>query len=287
MPSVDPTLRLVQCAAHHRDWTSEPSWSILRPALTTTLLVDQPRFLSLTLTPADPAASLLLEKRLLPRFTNPELSSDGDEGSLLLGSKQDVLVPITLDLRELPLEATGIVCGVAGRLAAADSGREANGAGATPPNGSKRPSFDSTSNQGASHSSPGASTAGNTHSIPLPISSPHHRRQQHEQQQQRHQHHHHHHHHHHHRHHHSPSFSSTSSISESRSSALAIPTGQLQHQLVPDRPRDDGPGPIEISFLSTARAGTVLVGERELQRAVDALEAERRQPDESIMANQS
>lgn len=28
-----------------------------------------------------------------------------------------MLVPITLDLRELPLEASGIVCGVAGRLA--------------------------------------------------------------------------------------------------------------------------------------------------------------------------
>lgn len=280
MPSVDPTLQLVQCAAHHRDWTSEPSWSILRPALTTTLLVDQPRFLSLTLTPADPAASLLLEKRLLPRFTNPELSSDGDEGSLLLGSKQDVLVPITLDLRELPLEATGIVCGVAGRLAAADSGREANEAGTTSPNGSKRSSFDSSSNQDASQSSPGASVTENRHSSPLPISSPHHRRHQHEQQQRHHQHHHH-------RHHHSHSFSSASSVSEPRSSALPTPTGQLQHQLVPDRPRNDEPGPIEISFLSTARAGTVLVGERELQRAVDALEAERRQPDESILANQS
>lgn len=35
--------------------------------------------------------------------------------------------------------------------------------------------------------------------------------------------------------------------------------------------------PVEISFLSTARAGTILVGEYELTRAVDALEAESRE----------
>ena len=33
-----------------------------------------------------------------------------------MGSKDEFLVPITLDLGELPFEATGIVCGVAGRL---------------------------------------------------------------------------------------------------------------------------------------------------------------------------
>lgn len=31
-------------------------------------------------------------------------------------SKDEHLVPITLDLRDLPAESTGIVCGVAGRL---------------------------------------------------------------------------------------------------------------------------------------------------------------------------
>lgn len=39
---------------------------------------------------------------------------------MLLGSKHDYLVPITLDLTKLPFEATGIVCGVAGRLVAGD-----------------------------------------------------------------------------------------------------------------------------------------------------------------------
>ena len=65
------------------------------------------KFLSLTITSGEPI-SVLLEHRLLDRL-----------GGSLLGAKEedDALVPITLDLRELPLEATGIVCGVAGRLA--------------------------------------------------------------------------------------------------------------------------------------------------------------------------
>lgn len=34
---------------------------------------------------------------------------------------------------------------------------------------------------------------------------------------------------------------------------------------------------VEISFLSTARAGTIIVGEDELRRAIGALEEERMQ----------
>ena len=41
---------------------------------------------------------------------------------MLLGSKDDFLVPVTLDLGELPFEATGIVCGVAGKLCGGDLG---------------------------------------------------------------------------------------------------------------------------------------------------------------------
>lgn len=65
------------------------------------------KFLSLTITSGEPI-SVLLEHRLLSRL-----------GEFLLGAKSedDALIPITLDLRDLPLEATGIVCGVAGRLA--------------------------------------------------------------------------------------------------------------------------------------------------------------------------
>lgn len=44
-PSVDNSLRLVQCAAHHEYHSQESSMSILRDALTTVLLVDEPRFL--------------------------------------------------------------------------------------------------------------------------------------------------------------------------------------------------------------------------------------------------
>lgn len=68
-------------------------------------LANKARFLSLTLTDTEPA-SLLLERRLVAEF--------GAE--VLLGGKEDILIPITLDLRELPLEATGIVCGVASKL---------------------------------------------------------------------------------------------------------------------------------------------------------------------------
>lgn len=57
----------------------------------------------------DEPASLLLERGCVGNF-----------GEVLLGSKDDFLVPITLDLGELRFEATGIVCGVAGKLCGGD-----------------------------------------------------------------------------------------------------------------------------------------------------------------------
>lgn len=78
----------------------------LQNGLTKSLLY-QPRFLSLTLTESDPA-SLLLEKGLVSNF---------DVDNVLLCNRDDLLVPVMLDLTPLPLEATGIVCGVADRLA--------------------------------------------------------------------------------------------------------------------------------------------------------------------------
>ncbi|KAL1970761.1 hypothetical protein VTN77DRAFT_2595 [Rasamsonia byssochlamydoides] len=258
VPCVDKSLRLVQCAAHHRDRCDVTSSSILRPALTTALLVDRPRFLSLTLTPADPAASILLEKRLLPRFsTDPALGAAADEeSSLLLGSKEDILVPIMLDLRDLPLEATGIVCGVAGRLAAATHSREDNlnnilSGFPSPIHESKRFSFDSAADM--SHLSSSVS------SLAVSMSS---------------------------------ESSSSSSSKEDFHAAAPIPVpgtddtvddtantlshSQSLHHLEPEP--NWYPDAVEISFLSTARAGTVLVGERELDRAVEALEAESREP---------
>lgn len=97
----------------------------------TKCLIHQPKFLSLTLTEGEPA-SLLLEKRLLSNFGSH---------NALLGSTEDYLIPITLDLEPLPLEATGIVCGVAGKLVRGAGGR-------FPDNGTIEMSYLSTTRSG-------------------------------------------------------------------------------------------------------------------------------------------
>lgn len=178
----------------------------------------------MTLTSADPAASILLEKRLLPRFSVDSIFDlgPGEESSLLLGSKEDILVPIMLDLRDLPLEATGIVCGVAGRLAEATYNDMHSGSGAMPINGARHPSFDSEANP-----------------------------------------------------------SSLSVVSSYSTSEIQAPKNGLPkslHNLEPDP--DTYADAVEIRFLSTARAGTVIVEERELDRAVEALYAESRELDD-------
>lgn len=66
--------------------------------------------MSITLTDAE-AASILLEIEQLGYFDI--------EHDLLHGNRKNQLIPITLDLRGLPVESTGIVCGVAGRLVGA------------------------------------------------------------------------------------------------------------------------------------------------------------------------
>ncbi|KAF2646883.1 hypothetical protein P280DRAFT_20770 [Massarina eburnea CBS 473.64] len=123
-PSVDSDLRLVQCAGR-KDSTDNMHQSGNRRSVTSTaedalhlglvkclISLPHPKFLSLTLTDTEPA-SLLLDHTLLPNFTQ----------DILLGSKDDYLIPIMLDLRELPMESTGIICGVAGRLVGATSGQ--------------------------------------------------------------------------------------------------------------------------------------------------------------------
>lgn len=124
VPTVDPDLRLVQCAGR-RDSTNGMQQNGNRNSMTSAaddalhlglvkclIASPHPRFLSLTLTDTEPA-SLLLDHTLIPNFP----------ADILLGSKDDFLIPITLDLRELPMESTGIVCGVAGRLVGGTSGR--------------------------------------------------------------------------------------------------------------------------------------------------------------------
>lgn len=106
VPKVETDIRLVQCAGRRDDPNSFVTDEMGLQLGLTKCLIHQPKFLSLTLTEDEPA-SLLLEKRLLSNFGSH---------NALLGSKEDYLIPITLNLESLPLEATGIVCGVAGRL---------------------------------------------------------------------------------------------------------------------------------------------------------------------------
>ncbi|KAF1994846.1 hypothetical protein P154DRAFT_446759 [Amniculicola lignicola CBS 123094] len=126
-PTVDPVLRLIQCAGR-RDSTNGMNQNRNRNSMTSAaddalhlglvkclIAPPYPRFLSLTLTDTEPA-SLLLDHTLHTNFPQ----------DILLGSKDDFLIPITLDLRDLPMESTGIVCGVAGRLVGGTTGQIEN-----------------------------------------------------------------------------------------------------------------------------------------------------------------
>lgn len=123
VPFVEPGLHLVQCSGKEilpgHDYSSRNgmngygnghvrSWmDNIDPKLYIGLvsaLTQQPRFLSLTLAQED-APSLLIDKSLLWLF-----------GNSVAGDTEGDLVPIFLDLVDLPLESTGIVCGVAGKL---------------------------------------------------------------------------------------------------------------------------------------------------------------------------
>lgn len=126
VPFVEPGLHLVQCSGKETESSYRPSsngsngnsngngngrqhsWlDNIDPKLyvgLTSALVQQPRFLSVTLA-QDDAPSLLVDKSLLWLF-----------GNSIAGDIDGELVPIFLDLVDLPLESTGIVCGVAGKL---------------------------------------------------------------------------------------------------------------------------------------------------------------------------
>lgn len=124
VPFVAPDLHLVQCSGkeplHQEPYTRRPSSNGSHPSAQKSswldtldsklyiglisALITLPRFLSITLA-TDDAPSLLLDKSLLWLF-----------GDSIAGDTEGDLVPIFLDLADLPLESTGIVCGVAGRL---------------------------------------------------------------------------------------------------------------------------------------------------------------------------
>lgn len=125
VPFIEDGLILVQCSGKetgtYSNYSSRPSsndgngrsthystWlNNVDPKLYMSLvaaLAAQPRFLSVTLA-KDDAPSLLIDKTLLYLFENS-----------VVGDTESDLVPIFLNLSNLPLESTGIICGVAGRL---------------------------------------------------------------------------------------------------------------------------------------------------------------------------
>ncbi|TWU72158.1 hypothetical protein ED733_003766 [Metarhizium rileyi] len=124
-PYVDDGLELVQCSGReisqladaygHRSSISRHvvtdnrhSWienvDTKLYASLISVLVSQPRFISITLAHEDPP-SLLIDKKLLGLFSDS-----------LVGDMDNILIPIFLDLLNLPSEVTGIICGVSGRL---------------------------------------------------------------------------------------------------------------------------------------------------------------------------
>ena len=109
VPIVHSEIRLVQCGGRNTNPKTFVADELALQHGLTKCLIYQPKFLSVTLT-RDESAGLLLEKPLLPNFDLP--GSD----SVLLGATEDYLIPIVLNLGSLPIEASGIVCGVAGRL---------------------------------------------------------------------------------------------------------------------------------------------------------------------------
>jgi hypothetical protein len=113
VPRVDHDTKLVLCAGRRSTRKGHSSEEGSLKLGLVKCLVSKPRFLSVTLTDTEPA-SLLLQKEMLSMFDS--------DAEILLGNKEDVLIPIVLDLRGLPVESTGIVCGVAARLVGGTKG---------------------------------------------------------------------------------------------------------------------------------------------------------------------
>ena len=110
VPKFDRGIRLVQCASRTENPDTFVADDLALQHGLTKCLIHQPRFLSVTMT-RDQSASLLLEKTLVSNF-----NMTGDWENVLLGAKEDILIPIMLDLAMLGMDASGIVCGVAGKL---------------------------------------------------------------------------------------------------------------------------------------------------------------------------
>lgn len=112
-PQVEFETELVTCAGVKDSTISSSNFNFSEGKLQLGIakvlsLSPTPNFFSLTLTDSE-SASLTLEKHLASHFHN------GGE-DLLLGKDGPEQAPITFDLKDLPLDSTGIVCGVANRL---------------------------------------------------------------------------------------------------------------------------------------------------------------------------
>jgi hypothetical protein len=103
LPRLHPHLRLVQLGARN----DQECLNDLQTGITK-CLVHPPEIFSLTLTDLE-NPSLLLCSETLSYFGS-------EYNNVLLGSKDEYLAPITLNLQSLPIEATGIVCGVSSKL---------------------------------------------------------------------------------------------------------------------------------------------------------------------------
>lgn len=113
LPTVDESIKLIQCAG----LDETPMSSSINDRMSLGLvhcLAMSPKFFSLTLA-SECAPSLTLERRMLSYFDYASPGSSETQ-SVLQGAKEDILIPIILDLRTLPIDSTGIVCGVAARL---------------------------------------------------------------------------------------------------------------------------------------------------------------------------
>jgi len=104
LPLVDESLELRTCAGYRSD--SADIHDAIQLGIFKCLLTN-PRFMSITLTQTD-TVSLTLDQELLSQFPS------SGEGILL--QNDQTYFAIVFDLRKLPEESTGIICGVAGRL---------------------------------------------------------------------------------------------------------------------------------------------------------------------------
>ncbi|KAL6722148.1 hypothetical protein ACLMJK_001255 [Lecanora helva] len=109
-PKLDRDICLVQCASRTENPDTVVADDLALQQGLTKSLIYQPKFLSVTMT-ENQSASLLLEERLVSNFD----IADGLD-NVLLGAKDDILIPIILDLASLGMDASGIVCGVAVKL---------------------------------------------------------------------------------------------------------------------------------------------------------------------------